>query len=41
MIFYKPHTKHSPASAAVLPATEVKEEVLLITNMSEEIHVTN
>jgi len=39
MIFYKPHTKHSPASAAVLPAMEVKEEVLLFTNISEESDV--
>jgi hypothetical protein len=41
MIFDKPHTKHSPASAAVLPAMQAKEEVLLITNILEEIYITN
>jgi hypothetical protein len=40
MIFYKPHTKHSPASATVRPAMEVKEEALLIANISEEIYIT-
>jgi hypothetical protein len=37
MIFYNPPTKHSPASAAVLPAMEVKEEVLLITNIKVKV----
>jgi hypothetical protein len=39
MIFDMPHTKHSPASAAVPPAIEVKEEALFTTNKLKGIHI--
>jgi hypothetical protein len=37
MIFDMPHTKHSPASAAVHPAMEVKGEALHKINIFQEI----
>jgi hypothetical protein len=40
MIFDMPHTKHSPASAAVLPAKVVKDKASLNINILTEIYTT-